>query len=172
MATEALLNSRGLAKLLLLTEPEAPRKDRQRFPMTSSGLVTVLLAGVVQSSVLTPMPYLRKWSWENMRLVYSVSAYLVLPRAFALMSVPHLFSTLDAAPSDIIWKTLGLGFIWGLAVVLYGLGINRLGLALGTAIILGLATSDGALVPQPLPSKRGTGRFEFFAVNTSCKVDV
>ncbi len=34
--------------------------------MTSSVFITVLLAGVVQRSVLTPMPYLRKWSWEFM----------------------------------------------------------------------------------------------------------
>ena len=43
--------------------------------------------------------------------------------------------------------TLALGFVWGLAVVLYGLGIDMLGLALGTAIILGLGTSVGSLVP-------------------------
>lgn len=35
----------------------------------------------------------------------------------------------------------------GFDVVLYGLGIDMLGLALGTAIILGLCTSVGSLVP-------------------------
>ena len=117
------------------------------FHMTGAGFLTVLLAGVVQGSVLTPMPYLKKWSWENIWLVYSTAAYLILPWPFALLTVPHLFSAFGAVPSNIIMWTLALGFVWGLAVVLYGLGIDMLGLALGTAIILGLGTSVGSVVP-------------------------
>ena len=52
-----------------------------------------------------------------------------------------------AVPHNVILWTLALGFVWGLAVVLYGLGVDMLGLALGTAIILGLGTSVGSLVP-------------------------
>lgn len=117
------------------------------FSMAGTGFLVVLLAGIVQSSVLTPMPYLKKWSWENVWLIYSISAYLVLPWPFALLTVPHLFSAFGAAPHTIILRTLALGFVWGLAVVLYGLGIDRLGLALGTAIMMGLGTSVGSLVP-------------------------
>jgi len=117
------------------------------IPMAGAGFLTVLIAGAVQSSVLTPMPYLKKWSWENIWLVYSTSAYLILPWPFALLTVPHLFSALGAVPRDVILWTLALGFVWGLAVVLYGLGVDMLGLALGTAIILGLGTSVGSLIP-------------------------
>jgi len=115
--------------------------------MVGAGFLTVLIAGVVQGSVLTPMPYLKKWSWENIWLVYATAAYLIFPWPFALLTVPHLFSAFGAVPSNIIMWTLALGFVWGLAVVLYGLGIDMLGLALGTAIILGLGTSVGSLVP-------------------------
>jgi L-rhamnose-H+ transport protein len=115
--------------------------------MAGAGFLTVLLAGVVQGSFLTPMPYLKKWSWENIWLVYSISAYLVLPWPFALLTVPHLFSALVAVPRYVELWTLASGFVWGLAVVLYGLGIDMLGLALGTAIILGLGTTVGSLVP-------------------------
>jgi len=115
--------------------------------MAGSGFLIVLLAGAIQGSVLTPMPYLRKWSWENIWLVYSTSAYLILPWPFALLTVPYLFRTLGAVPHGVILWTLALGFVWGVAVVLYGLGVDMLGLALGTAIILGLGTSVGSLVP-------------------------
>jgi L-rhamnose-H+ transport protein len=112
-----------------------------------SGFLTILLAGVLQGSVLTPMPYLRKWSWENTWLIYSIFAYLLLPWPFALWTVPKLFSTFTAVPHETLLRTLVLGFVWGFAVVLYGLGVDMLGLALGTAIILGLGTSVGSLVP-------------------------
>jgi L-rhamnose-H+ transport protein len=112
-----------------------------------AGFLTVLVAGVIQSSVLTPMPYLKKWSWENLWLVYSTFAYLLLPWPFALRTVPHLFRALGAVSPSVLGWTLTLGCVWGLAVVLYGLGVDSLGLALGTAIIMGLGTSVGSLVP-------------------------
>ena len=62
--------------------------------MVGAGFLTVLIAGVVQSSVLTPMPYLKKWPWENIWLVYSTCAYLILPWPFALLTVPQLFGAL------------------------------------------------------------------------------
>jgi L-rhamnose-H+ transport protein len=93
------------------------------------------------------MPYLKKWSWENIWLIYSISAYLALPWPFALLTIPHILNVFSTTPHEVILRTLVLGFAWGLAVVLYGLGIDRLGLALGTAIIIGLGTSVGSLVP-------------------------
>jgi len=117
------------------------------LPSVSYGFLTVLLAGIVQGTVLTPMPYLKKWSWENTWLLYSICAYLVLPWLFALTTIPHLITVLGATPQEAVVRTLFFGFLWGLAVVLYGLGIDMLGLALGTAIIMGLGTSVGSLVP-------------------------
>ena len=117
------------------------------FPSAGLGFLTTLLGGFVQGTVLTPMAYLKKWPWENTWLIYSIFAYFLLPWPFALLTVPKLFSTFAAVPHQIIVRTLVLGSVWGLAVVLYGLGIDMLGLALGTAIILGLGTSVGSLVP-------------------------
>jgi L-rhamnose-H+ transport protein len=117
------------------------------FSSAGSGFLIILIAGVVQGSVLTPMAYLKKWSWENTWLIYSIFAYLLLPWPFALLTVPKLFSAFAAVPHQTILWTLVLGFVWGLAVVLYGLGVDMLGLALGTAIILGMGTSVGSIVP-------------------------
>jgi L-rhamnose-H+ transport protein len=116
------------------------------LPFAGSGFLMILLAGIVQGTVLTPMPYLKKWSWENIWLLYSISAYLILPWPFALATIPNLITVLRATPHEVIERTLLLGFLWGLAVVLYGLGID-MQLALGTAIIMGLGTSVGSLVP-------------------------
>jgi L-rhamnose-H+ transport protein len=115
--------------------------------VAGAGFSIILLAGIVQGTVLTPMPYLRKWSWENIWLPYSSFAYLILPWPFALITIPHLLTVLSATPHQVIVHTLLMGFLWGLAVVLFGVGVDMLGLALGTAIIMGLGTSVGSLVP-------------------------
>lgn len=117
------------------------------LPSVGFGFFTVLLAGIVQGTVLTPMPYLKKWAWENIWLLYSICAYLVLPWLFALATIPDLITVLGTTPQEAVVRTLFFGFLWGLAVVLYGLGIDMLGLALGTAIMMGLGTSVGSLVP-------------------------
>ncbi len=114
---------------------------------TAPGFLTILLAGLLQGTVLTPMAYLKKWSWENIWLVYASFAYLLLPWVFGLSTIPHLVSVFASTAQGVMFRTLVFGFFWGLAVVLFGLGIDMLGLALGFAIILGLGTSVGALVP-------------------------
>lgn len=113
----------------------------------ASGFLTILVAGLLQGTILTPMKYLRSWRWENIWLVYASFAYLLFPWAFALATVPHILRTLGAAPAGGLVRTLVFGFLWGLAVVLFGLGCKMLGLALGFAIIFGLGTSIGSLVP-------------------------
>lgn len=111
------------------------------------GFVTVFVAGLLQGSVLAPMKYMPKWAWENIWLVYATFAYLFFPWFFAEVTTPHLLSVLAATPHGVLIRTLVFGFLWGIAVVTFGLGCELLGLALGYAIILGLGTSIGSLVP-------------------------
>ena len=47
----------------------------------------------------------------------------------------------------VLWLTLLLGAGWGVAQVLFGLSIARLGMALGYAIVIGLGSLGGTLVP-------------------------
>jgi len=116
-------------------------------PHTALGFLSVVAAGLFQGTMLTPMAYLRKWRWENVWFVYAIWAYLTLPWVFTAATVPHLFQVLAAATPAALTRTLIFGVLWGIAVVLFGLGCEMLGIALGFAIILGLGTSVGTLVP-------------------------
>jgi L-rhamnose-H+ transport protein len=111
------------------------------------GLGIIFLSGLLQGSMLTPMKWLHNWAWENIWLVYATCAYLVLPWVFAVATVPHIVSAFENTPSVVLLRTLLFGFLWGLAVITFGLGCKLLGLALGYAIILGLGASVGSLVP-------------------------
>src|SRR6202162_6622058 len=72
---------------------------------------------------------------------------LVFNWIITLLLVPNIFAV-DAAPParDIaVLALFGLG--WGVGAVLFGLGMDRLGMALGYPIIMGLIASLGALIP-------------------------
>jgi L-rhamnose-H+ transport protein len=114
---------------------------------TVYGLSIIAVSGILQGSVLSPMKYLRKWPFENIWLLYSTYAYLVLPWVFALATIPHLVSTFEHTSTATMERTLLFGVGWGLAVVTFGLGCELLGLAIGYAIILGLGACVGSLVP-------------------------
>ena len=58
----------------------------------------------------------------------------------------YLRSVCDFARHDLaVLALFGMG--WGLGAVLFGLGMDRLGMALGYPIIMGLIAGLGALIP-------------------------
>lgn len=111
------------------------------------GLTLVVLGGICQGSFMLPMKYTDKWRWENAWLIFSSTAYLILPWLVAFLTVPQLRNILAHTSSTTILQTLLFGLGWGLGALTFGLGVDRLGLALGFAIILGLTAAIGTLVP-------------------------
>ena len=111
------------------------------------GLALVVLGGICQGSFMLPMKYAEKWRWENAWLIFSSTAYLILPWLVAFLTVPQLRNILAHTSGTTIFQTLLFGLGWGLGALTFGLGVDRLGLALGFAIILGLTAAIGTLVP-------------------------
>ena len=54
------------------------------------GIVCVISAGMLNGSYALPMKKTPKWQFENIWLVYSVVAMLVLSWGIAFATVPHL----------------------------------------------------------------------------------
>ena len=113
----------------------------------SLGLFAVLLGGVFQGSVLLPMKFTRRWQWENTWICFSTVAYLLLPWLLALLLVSHYPAILRDVPPRVLGTTLLFGVGWGLGALSMGLGFRYLGMAITYAIVLGLASSVGTLVP-------------------------
>jgi len=111
------------------------------------GLAGVLLGGVFNGSFVAPMKRLHAWKWENTWLVYSITGLLVIPWIVVVAVVPNLFEIFRAAPWLTLIKVLGFGFGWGVGSVLFGLGVSRMGLAVGYGIILGLIAPIGTFFP-------------------------
>jgi len=112
-----------------------------------AGIAMVLVAGVMAGNCMLPMKFARRWHWENTWLVFSLISLVVLPWGLALLlagDVVEIYSGLTLAQ---LLLPFALGAGWGVAQVLFGLSIARLGLALGCAIIIGLGSFFGTLVP-------------------------
>jgi L-rhamnose-H+ transport protein len=122
------------------------------------GLLLVFVGGILNGSFAAPMKRLSAWRWENIWLVYSFTGLLILPWIIALATVPHLGSVLQQASGTVLVKIALFGFAWGIGSVLFGQGIARVGLALGFAVILGITSSFGSLLPLAIlhPEQLGT----------------
>ncbi len=116
-------------------------------PPLSFGLSAVLMGGIFQGSVLLPMKYTHRWQWENSWACFSTVAYLLSPWLVALLLVPHFPSMLLDVPPPILATTLLFGVGWGLGALTMGLGFRYVGMAISYAIVLGITSSVGTLVP-------------------------
>jgi len=116
------------------------------------GIMLILIAGFLQGTFMLPIKYARQWEWENTWLGFSISGYVGFPWLVAFLTVPHLHQVfVNTSNTPLAWTFLwGLG--WGLGGLLFGLGVNYVGLALGFAIVIGLTAAIGTLIPLLLVS--------------------
>lgn len=113
----------------------------------AGGVAGVLIGGLLNGSFVAPMKRMQAWRWENSWFVYSVSGLLVIPWLAALATVPHLGDVFGSSSGSALLQVVLFGLGWGVGSVLFGLGVNRLGLAVGYGIILGLIAPIGTFLP-------------------------
>lgn len=112
------------------------------------GLLLVIAAGAMNGSYALPTKKTAKWAFENTWLVYSVVAMLVVNWIIAASAVPNLAEVYAKAGANAVWMAFGFGMIWGLANVLFGLGLYWIGISLTFPIAIGLSTALGSLIPM------------------------
>lgn len=111
------------------------------------GFSLVLIAGVFQGTFILPMTLTRGWKWEHTWATFSLIGMLILNWILALIIFPDIFSIFAAVPSIDIIVLILFGAGWGIGAILFGLGMEKLGMALGYPIIMGLIAGLGALIP-------------------------
>ncbi len=111
------------------------------------GIFLSLLGGVLNGSFYAPAKRMPLWRWENTWLIYSLSATLVIPWAFAFGAIPHLLRVYHETPWGVLLMIAIFGLGWGVGSVFFGLGVDMVGLALAYGVILGIIAIVGAGVP-------------------------
>ncbi|GGG73246.1 L-rhamnose/proton symporter RhaT [Edaphobacter dinghuensis] len=128
------------------------------------GIGLTMVAGAMSGNCMLPMKFTRRW--ENVWLVFSLMSLLVLPWALALVHVDHLFDIYLAVPLSTMYAPILFGAGWGIAQILFGICILRLGMGVGYAVIVGLGAVLGTLVPLWMGQRKlvsGTALAEIFA---------
>jgi L-rhamnose-H+ transport protein len=113
-----------------------------------AGFLLVLLAGLLQGTFVLPMTMVRRWSWEHTWATFSLLGMFVFNWIITLAFIPQIGTVYSLSPARdlVILALFGAG--WGAGAILFGLGMDRLGMALGYPVIMGLIASLGALIPM------------------------
>lgn len=111
------------------------------------GFSLVIVGGIMQGTCYLGLKYVSPWKWENIWGVYVLVALIVLPIGLALGTVPHLAEALGRAPVSAVSMVFIYGTGWGIGSVLAGLGVARMGMAMGTSVLIGVTAAIGTFVP-------------------------
>ena len=106
-----------------------------------------MVAGLMSGTCMLPMKFVRSWRWENLWLIFSVVSLVILPWMLAIGFVDSLFETYRTLSLRQLAVPMLFGAGWGVAQILFGISVKRLGLGIAYAIIIGLGAVLGTLVP-------------------------
>jgi L-rhamnose-H+ transport protein len=117
--------------------------------MTSNalGIGLSLLGGVLVGNCMLPLRRIRTWPWECSWLIFSIVSLVVVPCALAWLALPHWPALYLSVGTSGLLPPFLFGIGWGIAQVLFGLAVVRLGMALGFTLVVGLGTVFGTLIP-------------------------
>ncbi len=119
------------------------------------GVLLAIAAGLATGSCLWPMKVITRLQFEHYWFIGMIP-FLVLPWLVVVLSIPDPWT----AFYEIGWRPLlianALSIGWGIANILGGLCVVRIGLALTGAIVTGFGVTVAVTIPLVL---KGTGLF-------------
>jgi L-rhamnose-H+ transport protein len=123
---------------------------------TLTGILLVVSAGLLIGSMSWPMKVCPNLSFGHMWLSGMVAGLLFAPWSIALLGVPNLFAAYAEVPLGTLLKANLFSLAWGIANVLFGISVTRIGASLSMAILTGIGASLGVTLPMIL---KGSGLF-------------
>ncbi|HWY52922.1 MAG TPA: L-rhamnose/proton symporter RhaT [Terriglobales bacterium] len=122
------------------------------------GIGMVTLAGILQGSFAVPMKRMSGWRWENSWSLFALFGLIVFPWIINFATVPNVTRVYAGASASSLIRVFLFGLLWGVGATLFGLGISRVGMGLGFALILGITAWFGSLFPLAIlhPEELGT----------------
>jgi L-rhamnose-H+ transport protein len=111
------------------------------------GCLVVILAALMNASFAMPMKRMPHWGWENIWLLWSIFALVILPWVIAFLTIPGLINGYVNTSPAVSARVVFFGVLWGVAQVLFGLSVVQIGMALTFSIVLGLSAVTGTAIP-------------------------
>lgn len=126
-------------------------------PEAAPLLGTALHAVGAASAALcyAPQHFVKNWRWQTYWLIQASACWLVLPWVFAWLTIPHLATVLQEAPGAAMLKSYGLGVLYGVGGIAFGVAIRYIGFSLTYALAIGISCVLGTLLPPILAGTLG-----------------
>lgn len=120
------------------------------------GLSIVIVSGMLTGTFMWPMKKIRQLQFEHYWFLGSFFGLFLLPWLVVFLFIPQpLAAYAQVGEALLVGNLLSLG--WGIANILYGLCIVKIGAALAGAILTSFGLSVGVIMPLIF---KGSGLFE------------
>ena len=117
------------------------------------GFGWVSFASLCGGAFALPLRLRRRYQIENTMFVAFFFATLVIPLIVAHFLLPQWYQALADTPAKTILIVMAFGFAWGTGSVFLAHAVNSIGLSLAYAVIMGLNTTVGSVIPMLRPEK-------------------
>jgi L-rhamnose-H+ transport protein len=111
------------------------------------GTLYAFASGICNGLFTAPMKIIPRWKWENIWLVFIVTACLAMPAAIVFSTIGNPAGLFAAAPSGAVRAAVVFGFAWGFGAILFGLSVDALGVSLANSLVIGISSALGSIVP-------------------------
>jgi L-rhamnose-H+ transport protein len=128
-------------------EIETTHEKDEMTATVLEGVGLTMVAGIMSGNCMLPSKFARKWKWEHLWFVFSIVSLVILPWGLALLLVDHLFTAYRGLAAAAFVTPLAFGAGWGVAQILFGISVRKLGMGIAYAIIVGLGAVLGTLIP-------------------------
>lgn len=120
------------------------------------GFALSAVGGVLAGGCAAPIKLMRRYRFEHWALVAALTGQVVLPWLAMLTTCPNAWSALRSVDSVTLMKANLFSMAWGIANVLCGICLVRIGFSLSVGLLTGIGLPIGVLLPMVF---RGTGQF-------------
>ena len=121
-----------------------------------TGLLVVILAGIFSGGCAAPMKAMKRFGYPHWALLSQLMGLLILPWCATLLWCPDVLAAYATIPVMTLVKANLFSFAWGLANVLCGLCLVRIGFSLTVGLLTGVGLPIGVLLPLLF---KGSGKF-------------
>jgi L-rhamnose-H+ transport protein len=115
--------------------------------MIPIGLLLAVISGLCNGVFTAPMKLESRWKWENIWLVFILTACVAMPWTMVWTTVPGFAGVLAAAPRAAVYAACLFGFLWGFGAICFGRSVDSLGVSVANSVVLGLSSGLGSLIP-------------------------
>ena len=122
----------------------------------ATGIVLVVSAGIVGGCWAAPIKLMRVYAFEHWLFLMALIGQLILPWLVTFLLCPEVVASISDIPAVVFVKANFFSMAWGIANILYGICLARIGFSLTIGIMTGIGLPIGVIVPMLL---KGSGKF-------------